>query len=246
VAIGAILALTLTGGMLGASATRASTPVVRYVVVYNDTMASAVLAAQLRPSDVLVVASGPGNVGWINWTIGRLAPMRLPIIVQTKGLANLARVVAGTVGAAGFSYDYEPDPAIPEFNWDTNLTTANFTRAQSLGATLASPTGRPILEAGLAQYGWDYRKLLAGFRSASLIQTQTWLRQGRFTEALTKLQGHGHGAWFVPEISIGSDTNGVPVATGIAATQAAQSLGLTAVFVWWDQSAQLTAYLAGT
>jgi hypothetical protein len=245
VATGAILVFATLGG-LGVSPARASAPIVRYLVVYSDTMTSAVLSLPLRSSDVLVVSSGSGNVAWINQTIRRLAPTRLAIIVQTKGLANLARVAAGTVGATGFSYDYEPDPAIPEFSWDSRRTKTDFAQAQRLGATLASPTGRPILEADLAPYRWNYPALLAGFRSPSLVQTQCWLHAGRFAEALRSLPSTAHGARFVPEISIASHSNGVPVTTAIAATRLAQRMGITAVFVWWDRTAQLRAFLAGT
>ena len=154
-------------------------------------------------------------------------------------------------GANAISYDYEPDPAIPEFSWDASATAASVASAAATAAkyglvSLASPTGRPILEPALAGYGWQYSRLMAPLTGPGLIQTQTWVRQGRFRAALDVLTGQFGGPRFIPEISIASDVNGVSVADAIGATQLAQTRGIRAVFVWWNHASRLADYLSGT
>lgn len=225
------------------------------IPIYNNPGLKAVTSdfyPYIKPGDVLLVVSGNFNtlnLPWINEAIATLREKypNNPIFVGTGGLRNVSLIVENiTQPLDGIVYIYEPNlPYGPEFTWDFEKTAANLKKAADIAhkqilPVAAKPTGRPILQAGLQKYNWDYG-VLAGHVDVMFVQTQTYCKKGpdAFEKAIDKLKtqfevSNSPTAWF-PEISLDPEApNGVPVSRALQCLQIAQSRGVKGILMWWS------------
>ncbi len=215
--------------------------------IYNDAGLRELpqLLPFLEPSDTLMLVSGnvdkPLDIGWLEGTLATLqdnAPQ--PALLATAGLENLQALAQAQLPASGLVYIYEPDfPNVPEFLWDAAGTLANVERARAITGRVPfgfKPTGRPLYQKSLEAHGWNYGAF-AKRADLLLVQTQTYCKNGTFTEAVQKLGVQCENAQDRTLAQVTLDLNarnGVEAVPGFACARAVSSSGLAGVTVWWS------------
>ncbi|HWO72523.1 MAG TPA: hypothetical protein VNN21_03105 [Dehalococcoidia bacterium] len=245
----------------------ADQPVSLTVAVYNQAGVNALvttLAPYVRPEDSFLLISGnnakPLDLAWLNRAAAALAA-RFPdnrVLVGTAGLANFNLAAQGVQSPIDeIVYIYEPNMANePEFSWDFEATLAHVDEAAAMahGHPLAAgvkPTGRPLLQAYLFKYAWDYGRL--GQRvDRTYVQTQTYCKKNpeTFGAAAAELvaQFGAPGAAWSMEISLDPESvNGVYADQALACARAAQSWNVSRFLMWWSPpyAAEAAAFMAG-
>lgn len=224
------------------------------IPVYNDaglSHAVTTLEPHLRDDDRFMIVSG-NSTGEVDPAFINRAALALrtaypntPIYAATSGLSNVvraARQVGPTVAAV--VYIYEPNfPNQPEFSWDFGTTLEQFREVKTRSGDrkiIGKPTGRPLLQPSLQDYGWDYGEL-ATTVDELFIQTQTYCKEGSaaFGEAVDEVIAQ-YGVrvnvlpW-VPQITVDPDApNGTGVAQAQACVAEAQQRGVSGVVLWWS------------
>jgi len=217
------------------------------------------LAPLIRRNDVFVLVSGNHTGAPDVAAIARWAEslhQRFPpnaIWVLTSGLVNVKALAAarGKIPAcvSTIVYDYEPNwDNEPEFDADFAKTIGNFTEAAKLahGAgfmLVGAPTGRPLLRAQFASYGWDYGKLAQASGADGMeVQTQSYCKQGldEFKAAMAKLKAQQAGAGLpldrlYPQVTVDPNAvNGAPIPQAVACVGEARSAGLSRITLWFS------------
>ena len=229
-----------------------SVPVV--LAAYNEQMVRAILqhgGAWMRPGDQIDLVSGnsakPVSVPTLNAWATELAPILgsgVELAAHTAGLSNVEAISAGAAPAfRSIRYDYEPNFE-PEFTWDFRATLQLMDRfAQSCRRherrAVAYPTGRPLREAPLQQYGWDYGEI--GRRVDELDpQTQHWasLGPGPWSEIIGRLHEQLARAGQSDsrpnlQLTIGQGGNAIDPDSAVQRFHEAERLGIARLFVWW-------------
>lgn len=219
------------------------------IPVYNDAglRELAALGPFLRPDDTLMLVSGnvarPLELGWLKKTLTQLAAKYpQPVLIATAGLENLEQLAAANLTNAGLVYIYEPGFAnVPEFSWAADTTVQNLERAAHLvrahGSQIAfKPTGRPLFQAYLFKYGWNYGSF-AERADLLLVQTQTYCKAGTFERAAEKLrQGCAHhlAKTYVQLTLDPAARNGVSPEAAVSCAQTAMNCGFAGVTTWWS------------
>jgi putative cell wall-binding protein len=219
-------------------------------------------APLIEPGDVFVLVSGNnGNALSTSWLNGAAATLQRAfpantIDAYTAGVQNVAAVASGTTSAiSGVLYGYEPGMGNePEFSWDAATTE----REMATAATAATrdgkqagsgPTGRPLLEPDLQQYGWNYGRLSAPM-GLTIVQTQTWAKQGgsSLARALGTLAQEyaGTSESWMPQLTVdATDPNGITAEAAYTDTLTMEADGLSYVSIWWsDATSSFAAYLS--
>lgn len=205
------------------------------------------LSPLLRSGDTLMLVSGnvdrPLDLGWVEESLAFLE--RYPdqtALVATAGHAHFERLAAVKPRAAGLVYIYEPGFAnVPEFAWEADATVRNLGRAVATAReagfqAVFKPTGRPLFQANLARYGWDYGVFAEG-TDALLVQTQTYCHKGNFAEAVAKLGlecAAQLGKTYVQVTLDLAARNGVSPTDAVTCARAAADHGFAGVTVWWS------------
>ncbi len=218
------------------------------------------LSPFLRSGDTLMLVSGnvdrPLDLGWVDESLSLLERYReQTVLVATAGHAHLERLAAAKPRAAGLAYIYEPGfQNVPEFAWEADTTVRNLVRA--VATTRAAgfqavfkPTGRPLFQANLARYGWDYGVFAEG-SDALLVQTQTYCHKGNFDGAVAKLGlecAAQLGETYVQVTLDLAARNGVSPAGAVTCARVAADHGFAGVTVWWSPryTAEAVAFLEG-
>jgi hypothetical protein len=229
----------------------------------NEVLQSAVdaLAPLIHANDVFVLVSGNHKGAPDVAAVARWAEnlhQRFPdnaIWVLSSGLANVKALADARakipVCVSTIVYDYEPKwDNEPEFDADFAKTIANFAQAVKLAhgggfALAGAPTGRPLLKAEFARYGWDYGKLAqAAGADGMLAQTQTYCKRGLddFRAAIAKLKAQQTGAGLpldriYPQVTVDPKAvNGAAIPQAVACIGEARSAGFGRVTLWFAPS----------
>ncbi|ADI14750.1 hypothetical protein Trad_1631 [Truepera radiovictrix DSM 17093] len=226
------------------------------IPIYNDAglaHARSTLRPHIGRSDAFMIVSGnnegEANVAWLNRAGGFLRDTypEARLFAATSGLENVARVAAGLSELfEGVVYVYEPNfPNQPEFSWEFAATLEQFAAAaekvRAAGFRMVGkPTGRPILQANLQRYSWNYGEL-AKTADELFIQTQTYCRDSvrTFSRALDTVIAQygplGDTLRWVPQVTVDPEApNGTSVAQARACVRAAQARGLPGATLWWS------------
>jgi putative cell wall-binding protein len=229
--------------------------------IYDNTQLNFVLhdvSGYIRTSDLFVLVSGnnanPLSTQWLNQSATALK-LEFPgneIFAYTAGTKNIA-VAAKDVSSSisGIIYGYEPGMSNePEFRWTMGTTLRNMESAASDAIASgkeagAAPTGRPLLESDLLQYGWQYGQL-SNQLNLTIVQTQTWARKGpsSFAHAVALLQEEyaGTAERWMPQLTVDStDGNGIAPQAAYQDTQVMESDHLNYVSIWFSNA---TSYFA--
>lgn len=237
------------------------------IPVYNQAGVKAVLTtlgAYVRPGDSFLLISGNNakalDVGWLNQAAAELKA-RFPdnrIVAGTAGLANVGLAAQGVLSPIEeVVYIYEPNMANePEFTWDFEGTLAHVREAAAAirGHSLAAavkPTGRPLLQAYLFKYAWDYGSLGQQV-DRTYVQTQTYCKKSPETFAAAAAElisdyGAPGPAWSM-ELSMDPESiNGVLADQALACAQAARAWGVSQFLMWWSPAyvGEAAAFMAG-
>ncbi len=239
----------------------------RFIIpVYNNpglTEIRTTLKGQIRRQDIFMVVSGNFNtldIDWLDKTAGILReefPDSL-ILVGTGGLDNISAIADRMATPIdGMAYIYEPgQPYAPEFDWDFGVTTANFGQAAEILRSrellfVGVPTGRPVQQAQLQKYRWDYSSL-GGMTNHLLVQTQTYALKGttEYRQALEKLitqyDMKKKPLNMFPQITVDTNSpNGVEVSRAVKCSKIAVDQGFNGMLVWWSprQSGAMLDYM---
>ncbi len=160
-------------------------------------------------------------------------------------LQEIAKSMPGKFEVMGSGYEPESPEA---FTWDFQETLDYAAKINDIAHASGSrsilfPTGRPLRQASLANYGWDYGQV-AGKLDALLIQTQGSVKSGVLDETLEKLKSSEKPLFLQITISPeGVNTNGVDVKTGIAAYNEMIANDFS-VAIWWSVTTEGKAMLA--
>ena len=211
------------------------------------------LRPHLRPGDRFMVVSGNTtgviDTVWLNraaLTLRETYP-DAAIYAATSGLENVAvaaREADPVIEAV--VYIYEPNfPNQPEFSWEFDATLARFAEAKAqAGAggfrTIGKPTGRPLLQENLLEYGWNYGAL-AERVGELFVQTQTYCKESpaAFAAALDTLTAQvGSRAaltpW-IPQITVDPNApNGTSLAQAAACLREVRLRNLPGAVLWWS------------
>lgn len=205
------------------------------------------LAPFLRPHDTLMLVSGNGgnplDLGWLEGSVAYLADAYggTQVLLATAGLEHLGRLAGAGLPARGLVYIYEPDfPNVPEFSWEAARTLANLERAAQITRAAGfesafKPTGRPLFQSELFEYGWDYGAFAAPL-DALLVQTQTYCRRGDFAGAADKLASACRAQLAKTWVQVTVDPaapNGVQPGAAAACLEVAQGRGFAGATLWW-------------
>jgi hypothetical protein len=229
-----------------------STPLV--IAAYNDAMVEALLGAlrpYVRPGDEVDLVSGnhdrPLSVPVLNRWVSELQaalPSGVRFAAHTSSLEKVCSIATEAVPAlASILLDYEPnwDPA---FTWEFGPTLAHFDQFASLchsrgRRAVAYPTGRPIQEAPLQRYGWDYGELRRHVDEV-YPQTQHWATVGSagWSGALGRLRSQWAAHGFDPrslvvQLTIGDRDNGLAALGALSRYREAVAQGVGRVYLWW-------------
>ena len=217
------------------------------IPIYNDAglRELAALKPFLRPDDTLMLVSGnvakPLELGWLETSLARLAteyPQR--ILLATAGVKHLGELAVTTLPNAGLVYIYEPGFAnVPEFSWEAGVTVKNLGRAAAIvhdnGSKVAfKPTGRPLFQAYLFKYGWNYG-VFAERTDLLLVQTQTYCHAGTFSGAAAKLGlkcAQQLAKTYVQVTLDPTARNGVSPEAAVNCAQTAKACGFAGVTAW--------------
>lgn len=226
--------------------------------IYDDmglAQATTTLKPLFRREDRFMVVSGNNSAAvdpeWANRTARELRTHypHARLYAATSGLDNLEKAVRQMDRIfEAVVYIYEPNFSNqPEFSWDFGETLGQFRKAGVEAKrrgfrAVGKPTGRPLLQPGLTDYGWDYGTL-SGAVDELLIQTQTYCEDGVevFARAISKISRQ-YGAqnrvlpWF-PQITVAPDApNGTSVERATACLDEAREGGVDGT-VWWSPQA---------
>ncbi|HLM91886.1 MAG TPA: hypothetical protein VK424_07575 [Thermoplasmata archaeon] len=209
----------------------------------------------IAPGDWLTVNSGgvdrPANPANVQARAERLAEAfpQSPIYAFTSGVANVELLSAALhPPIVGIFYDYEPNyPNEPEFSFNPGVTAQNLSKATGIARShgfrlVAYLTGQGLFN---PQHSWNYR----GFRGmvdTLVVQTQSALRQNRWTEALDRLgQQFGTEPPTVQITVTPGLPNAVDIPTALGAYDELGRRGFPSVVFWWVPSggAELRALL---
>ena len=204
--------------------------------------------------------------------LASLGRQNLTFGIYTSDLDNVQSVATATTNTSGISYiayGYEPgcgdefpaDVSFPDStgwvfsNALSSVTTAKNYASNAGKGLMVVPTGRPLLHPDLAAYNWDYTQLISSAgASYVLVQTQTWVSQGIFKDAVDELnyqinKGSVSKSLIRPQVTVDPDANpnvnGVDATTAFNASQTAQSRGFYTMSMWYDlgDTASATSYL---
>lgn len=215
------------------------------------------LAPLVRPADGFILVSGnhkgTPDLGLVAQWAAKLHA-RFPdnaVWVLTSGLANVKALAAGRnqlpACVTTIVYDYEPKwDNEPEFDPDFARTILNYTRAAQIAhdaglKLVGAPTGRPLLKAEFARYGWDYGKLVrASGADGMLVQTQTYAKKGMgdFREALARLKAQQSAAGlapnsFYPQLTVDLNSiNGIPASVAVECAGEIHSAKFDRISLW--------------
>lgn len=225
------------------------------IPIYNDaglTHALTTLEPHLRADDRFMIVSGntTGQIdtAWVNEAaleLRRTYP-GAPIYAATSGLDNVTKAAQNVVRTVdALVYVYEPNfPNQPEFSWDFDTTLTRFqgARLRALGGgfrTIGKPTGRPLLQASLQDYAWDYGRL-ATTVDELFIQTQTYCKEspavfaGALDAVLEQYGAEATRPW-VPQVTIDPGApNGTSVQQAQACLAEARARGISGATLWWS------------
>jgi len=224
------------------------------IAAYAPPMVDALLGPLLpflHPGDEIDLVSGnhdrPLSVPTLNGWATRLAsslPPGVRFAAHTSGLDKVAEIAqSASPRIASILLDYEPnwDPA---FIWEFDRTLVHLDQFASLcrahgRRAVAYPTGRPLAEAALQRYAWDYGEMRRHV-DAVYPQTQHWSTVGTpgWTGAIGRLrsQWSAHGfdpATLVLQLTIGDKDNGLLSATALDRYRQASALGMGTFYLWW-------------
>jgi hypothetical protein len=205
----------------------------------------------LRGGDEIDLVSGnhdrplsvPTLSGWFD-RLRRSLPPSILYAAHTSGLENVRQIAAqAPTELRSILLDYEPTWD-PQFTWDVAGTLAHLGQfAQHCRAggrrAVGYPTGRPLLEAALQAYRWDYAEM-QGRVDDLYPQTQHWATRGVRSWAsaleILRAQRRAHQldpAGPVAQLTIGDRDNGLLATTAIERYREAASGGLGRLFLWW-------------
>ncbi|MBI2098489.1 MAG: hypothetical protein HYT49_02395 [Candidatus Wildermuthbacteria bacterium] len=226
------------------------------------------LSQYVCPGDAFILVSGnqdgEADTDWLNKNAQTLA-LEFPyvrILAATSGLMNVEKVsreaneLIDTV-----VYVYEPNfPNVPEFTWEFEPTLF----WARIGARIAhsyrkefwfKPTGRPLLQPPLQQYGWDYGAL-ATLVDGLIVQTQGYCKNEAYLvlyrEAMQKLRQQyvdaGAESVVFPQVTVGKflrnavDADRAAECAGIAQDEA---YGYSGIMLWWEiaNTEEMAAFL---
>ena len=183
----------------------------------------------------------PLDLGWLEVALAQLAAeYSQRVLLATAGLGHLGELAATKLPNAGLVYIYEPGFAnVPEFSWDAGTTLKNLERAADLAYTHGSkiafkPTGRPLFQAYLVKYGWNYGSF-AEHAELLLVQTQTYCRAGTFGGAAEKLGLECAQQLAKTYVQITLDPaarNGVSPEVAVNCARTAEKCGFAGITAW--------------
>lgn len=235
------------------------------VNIYDSSQLNFILhdvSQYIRSGDLFVLVSGnngnPLTTTWLNDSAAALKS-EFPnneIYAYTASTKNVASAAQGLKSSiSGIIYGYEPGMANEaEFSWNFSTTLQNMSAA-SMAATKAgrlsgtAPTGRPLLESDLLQYGWQYGQLSRQMH-LTIVQTQTWAKKGGswLVQALALLQHQyaGTSEQWMPQLTVDStDGNGISAQAAYEDTQVMESDHLRYVSIWFsDATSYFGTYLS--
>jgi hypothetical protein len=159
---------------------------------------------------------------------------------------SLADEISGTFTSIGATYEPDGVTAPGTYNFSTCLAYFQALTQIAYGAGVASmayPTGDPLLTPSLQPYGWNYGEIAATV-DFETIETQRYALQaindsGIWSVALQTLVSQFHGAGqplskLYVQVSLGNDNHdtGTDPAVALRAIQMAQAAGIDNVYLW--------------
>jgi hypothetical protein len=189
----------------------------------------------------------PLSVPTLNAWSERLAPALPPGVefaAHTSGLAKveeIARTASPRFGAILLDWEPNFDPA---FSWDFRSALGVMDRFAAIcrayrRRAVAYPTGRPIQEADLAAYAWDYAEIARHVDEVQ-PQTQHWASLGAaaWARALARLrEQHARAGWdpgrIAVQVTLGEGGNAIPPDQALARWREALAGGVGRLYLWW-------------
>jgi hypothetical protein len=209
------------------------------------------LRPYIAPGDRVDLVSGndghPLSVPTLNRWAETLAP-RLPpgaeFAAHMSGLEKVAEA-ARTLSPrfSSILLDWEPK-FDPTFSWDFRSTLAVFDRFAAIcraagRRAVAYPTGRPIQEADLAAYAWDYAEMARHVDEVQ-PQTQHWASLGpvAWARALARLRDQHARLGSAPraiavQITLGQGGNAIDPSSAVERYREALGGGIGRLYLWW-------------